>query len=225
MNFKRKKYMFLGVGMIILISSWAVLRNPDRCKNANVPSGFVCYNLGTDISFEQEGNSRDFVKNSDGWGGQESKYRCAVGKNSVINLYIPKGQGKNLQVDIEAFGVFGPNTRYQTVEVYANETNIGKCNMNEKYKYSVVVPSSVMTNDTLTIRFHGLKPYTPKGDTRKISMAVSSIKITKVWGYETSQNIARWLYRQFDATFSETEEEKKARQEEWKKWTMEESEF
>lgn len=225
MNFKRKKYIFLGVGTIILISSWAVLRNPDRCKNANVPGGFACYNIGTNISFDANGNSKNFIKSSDGWGGQEPKHRCAIGNNSVINLYIPNAKDKNLRLDVDAFGVWNPEQKYQKIEVYANDTKLTDWKMNDESTYSVDIPSALMTDNKISIRFHGLNPYTPTGDTRKISMAVLSVKIVKLRGRAEKQKIARWLKQQIEKLFPETEEEKKARQEQWNAWPETSSDF
>ena len=75
---------------------------------------FRPYILGTPITFKEGGNSAEFVKTADGWGGQEPEHRCAVGDSTVMRLYIPEAEGVALRITMDGFGVYPPKiSKYQ----------------------------------------------------------------------------------------------------------------
>lgn len=155
---------------------------------------FRPYVLGTEITFNKGGNSLDFINKDDGWGGQEPKHRCAVGKETILRLYIPDGMGASLRLSLDGFGVFQPKKEtYQKVTIYANDIEVGVWHVGHDGPFNIDIPSSVMTDNTLTIKFVPEKPYSPPPDTRKISMAVYSIKIDRVLGAQTKRKIGKWV--------------------------------
>lgn len=155
---------------------------------------FRPYILGTPISFARDGNSAEYIKTSDGWGGQEPEHRCALNMESVLNLYIPNGAGTDLRVTVDAFGVFNPNTTtYQQVTVLANGVQVAVWRVGYDGPFVANIPASVMSDDTLSLQFLATQPYTPPKDSRKIFMAVREITVERVLGAQTKRKIGIWI--------------------------------
>lgn len=151
------------------------------------------YVLGTEILFENGGNSKDFVYHKDGWGGQEEKFRCTVGKDTIMNLYIKNGASANLKMVITGFGIFPSKKQHQDIEVYANETKVKDLQVGDKATYVVQIPANVMVDNKLSVRLHIPHPYTPSYSNRKLGMCVSSMTIDADRGIETKRKISRWI--------------------------------
>ncbi len=200
----RKLYKYCLIVFIILVAvagtwvGYSVISNK-RLEKDIIESGvdmevFRPYILGTKISFAEGGNSADFVKTSDGWGGQEPEHRCAVGTQTVMRLYIPEGSGTPLRIVMDGFGVYPVKTAtYQKVTIFANDVEIGVWHVGLDGPFSMDIPSSVMVDNKLTLRFVPESPYSPPPDVRKLSMAVKEIKIDKIFGAQTKRKIGKWL--------------------------------
>lgn len=151
------------------------------------------YILGTEIDFSKSGNSAEFVSTDNGWGGQEKKFRCTVGKNTTTKLYIKNGANKDMELKFEAFGIYPEVEGERIIDVYANEKKIKTITLVEKGIYTAKIPSEVMSNDKLDLRFYTSNPYKHPGGNRKLGMAVHSIKISNDYGLKTKRKIARWI--------------------------------
>ena len=155
---------------------------------------FRPYIPGTTISFARGGNSADYVRTTDGWGGQEDEHRCTVGKSTIVRMYIPDATDSYLQLVVDAFGVYPAKfTTYQQITVFANDTEIAVWRVGSDGPFVVDIPSSIITDNTLTLRFDAARPYSPPGDRRKLGMAVRSIKIDRIFAGHTKQKIGRWI--------------------------------
>ena len=152
------------------------------------------YVLGTEISFKEGGNSAEYVNVADGWGGQEPAHRCAVGSETIMRLYIPDSVGASLRLVVDAFGVFPPKTdKYQEITIFANDIEIGVWRVGLDGPFNIEIPSDIITDNTLTLRFVPAKPYSPPPDIRKLSMAVKTVKIEKIFGAQTKKKIGKWV--------------------------------
>lgn len=145
---------------------------------------YVPYVFGQLIDFSEKGNSDSFVKESDGWGNQERKYRCTVSKNVFLRYYV-KNDGQAVKLKVRASGSFPYPDDYQRVIIAINGTDYSHWKVSSKDWYEVVIPASMITDNKLEIRFNMTKPYTPKGDTRKLGMIVEKIKLEKIYGQQT----------------------------------------
>ncbi len=199
---KNYRYSIILVSFVVaLAAAWGIYRIvynkglQNDIKTTTIDTKiFRPYILGTNISFAKGGNSSDFVKISDGWGGQEPKHRCAVGAQTVIRLYIPDSQGGNLRLTLDGFGVYPYKTeKYQEVTVFANDVKIAVWQAAHNGPFNVDIPTDLIKDNTLTIRFVPRKPYSPPPDTRKLSMAVREIKIDRVFGAQTKRKIGKWV--------------------------------
>lgn len=152
------------------------------------------YIFGTTISFARGGNSAEYINISDGWGGQEDLHRCAVGKTSVIRLYIPDGAHRNLRLTVNGFGVWNQKlSDAQQITVYANDTQLAIWQVGGVAPYSVIIPDYIMADNTLVLRFVAAQPHSPPPDKRKLSMAVRNIVIDKVYGATVKRQIGIWI--------------------------------
>ena len=155
------------------------------------------YNLGTQINFNHGGDSLDYIDVKNGWGGQEPEYRCTVGNESLVNLYIPESSGTVLKLHVLALGVFAEQDSAQNVDVYANDQKIASWAVSGLDTYMATIPSSVAKDNKLTIKFVPNSPYSPDGDNRMLGMAVHSMKITKPVGGKTRVKLSLWLRNLF----------------------------
>lgn len=154
---------------------------------------FRPYILGTPITFKEGGNSAEFVKTADGWGGQEPEHRCMQGSTTILNLYVPDSVGANLRLTVDGFGVYDPADGYQTIDVYANDTHLITWRVANDGPFMADIPNTVVTDGTLILRFEIAKPYTPPVDTRKLGMAVREIVIDRVFGAQTKRKVGIWV--------------------------------
>ena len=110
-----KKIIFLLAGLLTLVLGGIILLfssgDDAWLKNANVDlSEYRPYVLNTDIDFTEDGNSVKYISSDYGWGGLEPKWRCTVGKESIVKLYIKDAQNTDLVVNVYGFGVFDYKT-------------------------------------------------------------------------------------------------------------------
>ena len=194
-----KKIIFLLVGLIVLLLGGIVLLftsgNDDWLKNATVDlSEYRPYVLNTDIDFTKDGNSVKYISSDYGWGGLEPKWRCTVGKESIVKLYIKDAKNTDLVVNVYGFGVFDyKNEKNQKITVFANGTELGVWGVGDNSKYSVKIPESVMVDNSLTLKFVIDKPYVSAIDSRPLGMAVRQMNIRKQFANKTKRKIGKWL--------------------------------
>lgn len=155
------------------------------------------YDLGTQINFKRGGDSLKYIDVKNGWGGQEPEYRCTVGNETLVNLYIPESSGTVLKLHVYAFGVFAEKDLAQNVDVYANDQKIASWSVVGLDTYMATIPSSVAKDNKLTIKFVPNSPYCPVGDNRMLGMAVHSMKITKPVAGKTRVRLSLWLKNLF----------------------------
>ena len=152
------------------------------------------YVFGTVINFAADGNSADYVQSDNGWGDQEPAYRCTVGKNTTVHLYIPDGAKYNLRLVVNAMGVYPIKTAsYQEIAVYTNDVHVATWHVSGNDSYRVDIPRAVMMDNTLTIRFEAAAPYCPPVDNRRLGMAVNQIQIERVIGAQLKRKLGRWF--------------------------------
>ena len=195
----RKKFSYIiGVisGIIAAFIIAVALFSGETIDNKNiiVPEGYVLYNPGKKIDFTEKGNSDTFIKESDGWGGQGDTFRCALGSDSVLNLYIHNDKMYDFKLELFGYSVFKPGDNFQVIEVYANETRITDWYMNSQQTYTAVIPKELLQDGKLTIRFHAEKPYAPEENQIKVSMVVSSVRIKAIRGTGKAK---MWLKKRF----------------------------
>ena len=194
---KIKLFLIIGIVLCILAGVAVYLFQSDGTwPNSKVvdTSVFKPYIPNTEIIFNQNGNSDDFITTADGWGGQEPKHRCMIGKQIDLNLYVKDGKNSPLILGVYGFGVFD-STKYteQEITVFANGTEIEKWPVTRNDEYTASIPAYLMKDDTLKLRFVIREPYTPNGDTRKIGMAVKKITLTKKVAGRTRVKIGKWI--------------------------------
>lgn len=196
-----KFLLFVFIFLLVLTAGWGVYRQVYRYsikKDIDTTlvdkSVFRPYIIGEKITFDRQGNSDDFVNVSDGWGGQEDEYRCTVGKNTVTRLYIPKSSGKRLRLEVDATGVYNPKTSaYQEVTIFANDKKLGIWKVSGNGLYTIDIPGSIITDNTLTLRFNAADPYTPLSSGRRLGIVVNEMEIKRVYGWRIKQKIGRWI--------------------------------
>ena len=114
------------------------------------------YPLGTKIVF----NWNSIIKNKEfgqflwkGWDQIEEHAVWSVGSNSELQFKLKDYKNQDLQFQLCA-SAFLVNIPYRTVTVYANKKMITKLVMdNKKPVYTFKIPSSVISDDILNIRF------------------------------------------------------------------------
>ena len=194
-----KKLRFLLIGLAVLLLGgivWFFSSGDDTwLKNATVDlSEYRPYVLNTDIEFNQDGNSVKYISSDYGWGGVEPKWRCTVGKESVVKLYIKDAKNTALVLNVYGFGVFNYKTeKNQKITVLANGTEIGEWAVGDNSKYSLKIPDSVMVDNSLTLKFVIDKPYVSAFDSRALGMAVRQMNIRKQFANKTKRKIGKWL--------------------------------
>ncbi|MFQ6729580.1 MAG: hypothetical protein ACLRFK_00795 [Alphaproteobacteria bacterium] len=179
------------VGITVYLSQLGDTWPNDKSVDTNI---FKPYIPNTEIIFSRDGNSSEYILMQNGWGGQEPKHRCMIGKQIDLNLYVKNGKNSPLILGVSGFGVFD-TTKYsnQEITVFANGTQIDTWHVSKKEEYTASIPAYLMKDDTLNLRFVIHEPYTPKGDTRKIGMAVQRITLTKKIAGRTRVKIGKWL--------------------------------
>lgn len=166
------------------------------------------YVLGRNISFADGGNSAEFIRTSDGWGGQEPEHRCAIGNKSVIRLYIPNSVGADLRLTVDGFGVFNPKKyQNQEVNVYANEELVASWSAAYDGPFVANLPTNLVQNNTLTLRFEFSHPYKASKNSPAISMAVKNIRISRRIGVRLKQKIGKWIKEQLNGGDFQSENE------------------
>ena len=194
---KMKLFLIIGIVLAALAGIAVYLfQSGDTWPNSKSVDTkiFKPYIPNTEITFDQGGNSSEYILMQNGWGGQEPKHRCMIGNNVELNLYIKNGKNSPLTLGVYGFGVFDPaKYQHQEITVFANGTEIEKWNVKSRDEYTASIPAYLMKDDTLNLRFVIHDPYTPKGDRRKIGMAVKRITITKKIAGRTRVKIGKWV--------------------------------
>lgn len=204
-------------GLFAYKQLYTVSVKKDIASTAVDTSVFRPYILGKEIDFSETGNSADYVSVKDGWGGQEPAHRCAVGSETIMRLYIPDSTGATLRLIVDAFGVFPPKTdKYQEITIFANDIEIGVWHVGFDGPFNIEIPSDIITDNTLTLRFVPAKPYSPPPDVRKLSMAVKTVKIEKIFGAQTKKKIGKWVKENLmDGGIKQTYDTNISKEEEW----------
>ena len=155
------------------------------------------YVPNTEIDFKKSGNSDKYIDMKNGWGGQEPKWRCIVGDNAEMKLYVKDGKDTQLVLRIMGFGVFDKETeQFQKITVYANDTEIETWNVAGNDYYTAKIPAAVMTDNTLVVRLAVDKPFVSNFDSRPLGMAVKEIMVGKNFANKTKIKIGKWLKNQ-----------------------------
>ena len=194
-----KKIIFLLAGLLTLVLGGIILLfssgDDAWLKNATVDlSEYRPYVLNTDIDFTKDGNSVKYISSDYGWGGLEPKWRCTVGKESIVKLYIKDAKNTDLVVNVYGFGVFDYKTeKNQKITVFANGTEIGAWDVGDNSRYSLKIPNSVMVDNSLTLKFVIDKPYVSAFDSRPLGMAVRQMNVRKQFANKTKRKIGKWL--------------------------------
>ena len=194
-----KKIIFLLAGLLTLVLGGIILLfssgDDAWLKNATVDlSEYRPYVLNTDIDFTKDGNSVKYISSDYGWGGLEPKWRCTVGKESIVKLYIKDAKNTDLVVNVYGFGVFDYKTeKNQKITVFANGTEIGGWDVGDNSGYSLKIPNSVMVDNSLTLKFVIDKPYVSAFDSRPLGMAVRQMNVRKQFANKTKRKIGKWL--------------------------------
>lgn len=192
----------LVIIVILLITSLCLIfftsNNKNWIKNADVDlSVYRPYVLNTEINFNHKGNSKKYIKQEDGWGGQEKEYRINRGKESKIKLYIKDGKNKDILLNMHSFGLFDQNKyKFQTITLTANDTEIQKWEINyESNNYSATIPASVMKDNTLVLTFLIKDPYiyVSENDSIPIGIAIKKMVLKNYSTSETKKKVAKWL--------------------------------
>lgn len=204
-----KKYKILLIILVILSLVCVYIFSP----NKNFPSDTGEYRpviLGDTIEFTQDGNSDLYVSKNLGWGNQEPIYRCTVEPDIYMKLYV-NNDDQAVKLNVLAAGSFPEPYKSQEVKVYANETLIATWIVSEQQWHTATIPAKLINDHQLDIHFNIAHPFTPDGDTRKLGMIVSEIKLDKIYGLETQKQIKNWLYKHIKKVIGElTPEEKQA---------------
>ena len=200
MKNKFLKILLVVIGFVLLGGAVFFITNKQTGLSnisAEQLGDYRLYELGTEITFNRGGNSLKYMRVKDGWGGQENEYRCTVGNETIMKLYIPDSDGVVLKLQIDAFGVFAEQETSQTVDVYANERKIITWAVSEPSSYLATIPTSAIKDNKLVLKFVPHAPYCPKGDSRDLSMAVKKMKITKPVAGKTRVKLSLWLRELF----------------------------
>ena len=191
--YKMEKIWEYVLGTLVLV--WGSLAIVLLLAN----SGIIFNQHTVEITFHDQGNSAQYINSKDGWGEQEEKWRCAIGKNTTISLPINVGNSI-VQFSFYGFGVYNPNQTGQKVTLFVNEQRIISWDVNELGWYSTTIPASVVKAGQLNIEFKSEAPYSPTGDIRKLSMAIQKIVIKKPFAWETKNAMANWFKKQFESS-------------------------
>lgn len=193
--FSKLKYILAGVIFsLMLVFGYVFMVSSDNTWGKNINKEFKPYKPNTEIYFDKDGNTKQYIETKNGWGGQEPKWRCTVGKESVIKLYIKDGMDTPLILNVSGFGVYDhKNDKYQKITLFANDKEITQWNISGDKKYVANIPASIMKDNYLTLRFVIDKPYVSDVDTRALGMAVKQINLRKDIGNKTKKKIGKWL--------------------------------
>lgn len=201
MKNKHRFLIFCTVLIVLGLGGWflyncihTIYMRQDITETAIDTKVFRPYILGTKMSFAKGGNSDDYIDMNKGWSVQEAEHRCMVGKKTVLSLYIPDSVGESLRLEVDGFGVYPPKTKqYQEMKVFANDVLLTTWHAAYDGPFTVNIPTNVIKDNTMVLRFESATPYSPPGDIRKIAMGVRSIKIERNVGTQTKRKIGKWV--------------------------------
>jgi hypothetical protein len=201
---KHKILLLILAGLVVYV---LYILSPD--KNFPLDTGeYKPYILGQNIHFNTQGNSDLFVSKTNGWGDQEAKYRCTVDPDVYMKLYV-NNDDTAIELNVLAAGSFPEPYKSQEVAVFVNGTQIATWDVSFKEWYSATIPASLIQDNKIEIRFNMARPYTPDGDTRKLGMIVSKIKLNKLYFLESKKQLKNWILKQLKNTFGELTLEEK----------------
>ena len=193
----RKKKLYICFLLIFIGTCLIFMLRPrgNDMKTVSVPDGYAVYKLGKTIDFAADGNSLDFVPVSDAWGGQEARHRCINAKTAHIKLFVPDMDDSDLRLTIDLYGVYAPDEKCQDISVFANDTQIAHWCVPRHDVFSAKIPSSVLSDDTIDIRFDIAKPYTSDIDFITRGAAVREITLERIRGNKTKKKISLWFQK------------------------------
>lgn len=194
--FSKFKYIFFIIFILLISVFIFMFYNNNWMKNTGVDlSVYKPYKFNTEINFNQNGNTKDYIKYEDGWGGQEEIYRMNMGKESIIRLYIKDGKNKDILLQLDCLGIFNlDKEKFQTITLVANGKEVKKWEMPYEFKsYYALIPSDLMQDNTLVLNFITDKPYASPTDSRLRGMAVTKIILKNVSVSKTKKKIAKYI--------------------------------
>ena len=202
---KKSKFLLILVFLCACILGGFLFVNYKRASDwLNNPgvdtSVYKAYILNTNIDLSSGGNSTDFISEKDGWGDQESEYRCVLNNGAKIRLYVKDGQNTTLDFRVSGFGIYDYDLYpSQEVTVIANGTEVAKWSVADDSEYFARIPGRLMTDNTVEIELRVAHPYTPPVDKRKIGMAVKNITLGTPFAAKTKIKIGKWLKQKLGA--------------------------
>lgn len=195
------KYIIFALSILGLTGYILYIQSPDKTFPSDTGE-YKPYIMGEQITFSIDGNSDLFVNRNDGWGEQEQIYRCTVSPDVSIKLYINNDE-KYVKLKVLAAGSFPEPYKSQEVTVFANNKQIATWDVGLQDWYEATIPASLIPDNKIELRFNMAHPYTPDGDTRKLGMIVSEIKLDTMHLIKTKKNITQWFLRQLTNLFGE----------------------
>ena len=193
MKFTHKKIILFTLCFMVVLCllGWWLMPKTDVTHATDIRPGYVSYDIAQDIVFAQDGNSGDFVRGNIGWGGQEPKHRCIVGKTAEMKLFIYNSDNSDLRLILNAFGVYSPDTKCQEITVYANDVSVAQLCVASRDLYTAIIPAKLIPDGHLHLRFDVAEPYVV--DNRLLGAAVRGITFEKMRGNQTKKKLSLWL--------------------------------
>lgn len=192
---KQIKWILIGVCVILVLGGLYMFFGANTSTHSikNMQPGYVKYNTGDEIVFNETGNSADYIAGNIGWGKQEPKHRCIVGKNAELKLFVADADGSDMRLLFNAFGTRAVDEKCQYITVYANDTKITEWCAASRDIYTAIIPGTLITDGNLHIRFDIAKPFVGETDKRPLGAAVRAITLEKMRGNQTKKKLSLWL--------------------------------
>src|SRR6478672_6585595 len=122
-------------------------------EHSSPTAGSRRYELGSNITFDQHGNSMQF--RISGWQQQEADFVWSKGMSAVLEFDIvpPATEPLMLKAAIQGL-VHNPDLPFQDVEVYANNVRIAAWQVADKSEFTAPIPATALKSDNpLRIEF------------------------------------------------------------------------
>ncbi len=193
---KKTVLIFISFILVACCVLWcAFLSTPGKQNNMVPRDGFITYHTADTILFNQSGNSDQYISGNVGWGAQEPKHRCIVGKHSELKLFVADADGSDLRLLFNGFGARAPDTPCQDITVYANNTVVAQWCAASRDIYTAIIPGTLVPDGNLHIRFDIANPYVSENDPRPLGAAVREITLEKMHGNQTKKKLSLWLQK------------------------------
>ncbi|HHS8255165.1 TPA: sulfatase-like hydrolase/transferase, partial [Legionella anisa] len=165
------------------IQSWKNLNREYAAGSVKQLIKFAEYKLGTPLSFAQEGNVAEFLKQ--GWSGQEKDHRWTEGSKSRLGLYIKQEKPQSLSLRLHASAFPTKDRKPQQIKVLVNEHQVASWTMLELDWYEATIPAKIIGNGLLDIKFIIAEPTAPSEiseslDHRKLGIFAQEIIIDEI---------------------------------------------